>query len=174
QKERAAVTRSYLSSVTFVILIMLGSATSVLAQAPPPSTGATSATPEEPGLLPEPGPIARAIAYADRKLIRDGEPRDGFYPEFGNMITGSGWISIGPGYRHRVLNGRARIDASGAISWNLYRMAQVHFEFPHLANDHLLVGTQAIYQVLLRVNFFGIRNATSKSDRSRFRLKGTD
>ena len=168
------MTRSHLSLLVLVILLMLGSATPSLGQSQPPSTGATSATAEQPGLLPEPSAIARAIAYADRKMNRGGEPSDGFYPEFGNMITGSGWISVGPGYRHRVLNGRARIDASGAISWNLYRMAQVHFEFPHLANDHLMLGAQAIYQDLLRVNFFGIGNATPKSDRSGFRLKGTD
>src|SRR5207247_9101762 len=92
----------------------------------------------------------------------------------GNMSTGSERGPGGPRSRHRVLTGRARIDASGAISWNLYRMAQVHFEFPHLANDHLMLGAQAIYQDLLRVNFFGIGNATPKSDRSGFRLKGTD
>ena len=168
------MTRSHLSFVVLMIMLMVSSATPVRGQSQPPSTGATSATAEQPGLLPEPSAIAKAIAYADRKMNRGGEPRDGFYPEFGNMITGSGWISVGPGYRHRLFDGRARIDASGAFSWNLYRMAQVHFELPHLANDHVLLGTQVIYQDLLRVNFFGVGNATSKSDRSGFRLKGTD
>src|SRR5438128_11602141 len=113
---------------------MLGSATPSFGQTQPPSTGATSATAEQPGLLPEPSAIAKAIAYADRKMNRGGEPRDGFYPEFGNMITASGWASVGPGYRHRLFGGRARSDEPGAISWSLYRMAQVRREFPHLAH----------------------------------------
>ena len=164
------------SRLSFVALVLMLGATApaAFAQAQPPAAGATSPPVEPPGLLPEPSAITRAINYADSKMNRGGEPRDGFYPEFGNMITGSGWISVGPGYRHRLLGGRARFDVSGAISWNLYRMAQAHFELPHLANDHLLVGAQVIYQDMLRVNYFGLGNTSRKSDRSGFRLKGTD
>jgi hypothetical protein len=166
------VNRTHLRYAALAILLVLSSATRLFAQ--PPSPTAATPPPETPGLLPEPSAISKGIAYADRKLNRGGEPRDGFYPEFGNMITGSGWISVGPGYRHHVLNRQARIDASGAISWNLYRMAQVHFEFPYLAKNHLLLGAQAIYQDMLRVNYFGFGDATAKADRSGYRLKGTD
>jgi hypothetical protein len=100
----------------------------------------TDPSPSQSGLLPEPSFIAKVINRADSELNQSGEPKDGFYPELGNMITGSGWISAGPGYRHHLFNGQAVVHASAAVSWNFYKMAQGRFELPHLANDHLTVG----------------------------------
>src|SRR6266849_11041938 len=82
------------------------------------------------GLLAEPSFITKAINRADRELTQSGEPKDGFYPELGNMITGSGWISAGPGYRHQLAGGRAIVTASTAVSWKFYKMAQARFELP--------------------------------------------
>jgi hypothetical protein len=126
------------------------------------------------GLLNEPSFITKAINRADRELSQGGEPRDGFYPELGNMITGSGWISAGPGYRHHLLNGHAIVNVSSAVSWNFYKMAQGRIELPHLAKDHLTVGSQVIYQDMLQVNYFGLGNDSLKSNRSGYRLDETD
>ncbi len=157
-----------------LVLMLATTATAAFAQAQPPPAAEATPPAEQRGFFPEPGVITRALDFADSRMNRGGEPKDGFYPELGNMITGSGWISAGPGYRHRVLNGRALVDVSGAISWNLYRMAQGHFEFPHLANDRVLVGAHVIYQDLLRVNYFGLGDTSRESDRSGFRLNGVD
>lgn len=138
----------------------------------PPDTTDSSAS--QSGFLSEPSFMTRVIDRVDRELNQGGEPKDGFYPEFGNMITGSGWISAGPGYRHQLLNGQAFVNASAALSWNLYKMAQVRFELPHLAHDHLSVGAQTIYQDLLQVNYFGLGNDSLSSDRSGYRLDETD
>ena len=59
-----------------------------------------------------------------------GAPRDGFYVETGNMITGAGWISAVPGYRQAFMDGRARADISAAVLRNLYKVAQASFELP--------------------------------------------
>jgi hypothetical protein len=40
------------------------------------------------------------------------------------MVTGAGWISAGPGYRRHFFDGHAFVDASTAISWRAYKMAQ--------------------------------------------------
>src|SRR6516225_2075413 len=45
------------------------------------------------GLAPEPRAVTRAIDWADRVVNQTGKPRNGLYPELGNMITGAGWIS---------------------------------------------------------------------------------
>jgi hypothetical protein len=90
------------------------------------------------------------------------------------MITGSGWISAGPGYRHHLFNGQAIATVSAAVSWNFYKMAQGRFELPHLAQDHLTVGSQVIYQDMLQVNYFGLGNDSLKSNRSGYRLDETD
>jgi outer membrane protein assembly factor BamA len=118
--------------------------------------------------------MTNLLDRADRVLNQTGEPKDGFYPELGNMITGSGWISAGPGYRHHLLNDQAVINASAAVSWNVYKMGQVRFELPHLAHDKVLVGAQAIYQDMVRVNYFGLGNDSLESDRSGYRLDETD
>jgi hypothetical protein len=159
-----------------VLLLIFGVATSTvfaqdrtahLEETPGPSASQS-------GLLDEPRFITKAINRADRELNQSGELKDGFYPEFGNMITGSGWISAGPGYRHRLFDGHAIVNVSGAVSWNFYKMAQGRFELPHLAKDHLTVGSQVIYQDLLQVNYFGLGNDSLKSNRSGYRLDETD
>jgi hypothetical protein len=127
-----------------------------------------------PGLFAEPAVLRKLVNLTDGAVNLDGEGPDGLYPEFGNMITGAGWISAGPGYRRHVLDGRALVDASAALSWNLYRVAQARFELPHLANDRLSLGAQAMYQELLQVNYFGLGDASLKSQRSGYRFNNGD
>jgi hypothetical protein len=91
-----------------------------------------------PGLLGEPSILAKLAMSTDTGL--GGEPSDGLYVETGNMVSGEGWISAGPGYRRTVLDGHGRLDMSAAVSWNYYTIAQVAFELPHLAHDRLSVG----------------------------------
>jgi hypothetical protein len=126
------------------------------------------------GLFAEPEILRKVVNASDGALNVDGEGRDGAYPEFGNMITGAGWISAGPGYRRHVMDGRALVDASAALSWNLYKVAQARFELPHVADDRLSLGAQAMYQDLLRVNYFGLGGASLKSDRSGYRFNDAD
>src|SRR5262249_50847081 len=66
------------------------------------------------GLFTEPQLMTTAVDAAFGRFGDTGTPRNGFYAELSNMITGSGWLSIGPGYRHDVLNGKAFVDASAA------------------------------------------------------------
>jgi hypothetical protein len=162
--------------VCVVLLLIVGVTTpTALAQDRTPRLEETSApSASAAGLLTEPSFITKAINRADRELTQGGEPSDGFYPELGNMITGSGWVSAGPGYRHHLLNGHAIVNVSSAVSWNFYKMAQGRFELPHLAKDHLTVGSQVIYQDMLQVNYFGLGSDSLKSNRSGYRLDETD
>jgi Omp85 superfamily domain len=138
------------------------------------SASTSDAASAQEGLAPEPHAITRLIGRVDREVNQNGGPHDGFYPEFGNMITGSGWVSAGPGYRHQLFGGRALINGSAAVSWNLYKMAQVRFELPQLAHDHLSVGAQTMYQDMLQVDYFGLGNNSLQSNRSGYRLDETD
>lgn len=124
-----------------------------------------------PGLLREPSILAK-LATSD--TLTGVEARDGFFVDTGNMITGEGWISAGPGYRRNVLEGRGRIDTSTVVSWNLYQSAQFSFEFPHLMHDCFSLGIQARYQDVLQVRYFGPGNGSSKSDESAYRLTNSD
>jgi len=126
------------------------------------------------GLIGEPALLKKLMNASDGSLANDAEPKDGPYAQLGNMITGAGWISAGPGYRLHLLNGRAIVDASAAISWNVYKVAQTRFEFPHLAHDRLAVGAQAMYQDLVQVDYFGTGPDSLKSDQSAYRFNNYD
>jgi outer membrane protein assembly factor BamA len=126
------------------------------------------------GFFAEPALLKKLANSSDANVNGDGDARDGPYSEFGNMITGAGWISAGPGFRHHVLDGRAFVDASAAVSWNLYKSVQGRFELPHLGQDRFSLGAQASYQDLLQIEYFGLGNDSLKADRSAYRLNNLD
>jgi hypothetical protein len=130
---------------------------------------------DPPGLWPEPRRIGEGIAFVARRIGEsDGMPRDGFYPEFGHMITGAGWISLGPGYRHQLLNRQALVDTSAALSWRGYKMAQARAELPYLAGNRLALASQVTWQDLTQVNYFGPGIDSPLSQRTNYRLRYTD
>jgi hypothetical protein len=127
------------------------------------------------GLVAEPPPLLKKLMNAsDGVMTYDAEPKDGLYAELGDMITGAGWISAGPGYRFHVLNKRAFVDASAAVSWNIYKVAQTRFEFPHLAHDRLVVGAQAMYQDVVQVDYFGTGPDSLEAGESAYRFNNYD
>lgn len=135
----------------------------------PPGLG--PATPPE-GFLPEPRFIGRAIKLVNNRTLGDnGRQANGFYPEFANMITGSGWVSVGPGYRHWLFGDRAIVEASTAVSWRSYKMAQARFELTRLAHSRLAVGSQVRWQDLTQVTYFGQGAESSEGNRSEYRMK---
>jgi hypothetical protein len=152
----------------------LGAAPVVLAQRAAPEPDPRTVVEPQLGTLPEPDVITKAVDSFDRRVGRRSEPKDGFYVELGNMITGAGWISAGPGYRRHVLNDKAMVSFSGAMSVRYYRMAQATLEFPHLAANHLRFGIQDLYRDALQVNYFGLGNDSSLAARSGYRLQYND
>jgi outer membrane protein assembly factor BamA len=126
------------------------------------------------GLLKEPTVITKAINLFDRRAGTSREPKDGFYPELDNMITGAGWLSAGPGYRAHVFSDNAIVSASAALSVRLYEMAQAGINFPHLASDHINFGAQTLYRDAAQVNYFGLGNSSLEVNRSGYRLKTSD
>jgi hypothetical protein len=139
-------------------------------EAPPPPP-----THEKSALFAEPAPMTFVLDFAGGFLgDGNGEEKEGFYPAVGRIVTGAGWISIGPGYRLRVLDDRAVIDTSAAVSWRAYKQAQTRFEFPNLANSRIAVGTQVVWQDLTQLHYFGVGPQSSSDSRSEYRLKTTD
>lgn len=154
-------------------VLFLGAAGSVYAQETPGTP--PEPPPQAPGYLQEPPIVGQAIEYAGDKLSPSpGMPGDGFYPEFGYMITGSGWISAGPGYHHKFADSRGLADASAAISWRAYKIAQARVEYHAIGGDTLTVGAQGIWQDLTQVHFYGIGADSLKSNGSAYRMKDVD
>ena len=174
--------------VLAVVLLLLP-ATRALAQtdpaatpAPPPAAGASSSQsavtlpPLAPdGFFKEPVYLGAGVDLLIDKLGNgQKEPKSGFYPEFSNMITGSGWVSVGPGYRQYWRNDHLMLDTSAAVSWHFYKMGQARIEGRELADGHLTVGTQAMWQDQTQVNFFGVGPDVLNSDKTQYRLQSLD
>ena len=127
------------------------------------------------GFFDEPGILAKWVSLADHYVgVTPLTPKNGFYPDFGNMITGAGWISAGPGYRQQFLDGHALVDGSAAVSWRAYKMAQARVQFMKLAGDRLTVGSEGRWQDSTQVEYFGIGADSVKDSHSEYRLKNTD
>jgi hypothetical protein len=129
---------------------------------------------EPEGFFGEPQLVGRAIQFATRTLGDGAQSNNGFYPEFSNMVTGSGWISVGPGYRQWLFNDRAVVEGSAAISWRSYKMAQTRFEFTKLAHSRVSAGAQVMWQDATQVTYFGVGPDTTAATRSEYRLTSTD
>jgi surface antigen Omp85-like protein len=138
--------------------------------APPVTATTTPIT----GLFKEPELLTSGLNYALKKFDTDDlRNKSGFYLELSNMITGSGWVSAGPGYRHWVMGDKAFYDASAAVSWHLYTMAQTRFEAPDLTKYHIQLGVQSMYQDQTQINFFGV-GPSSPNVQTQYRLRSTD
>ena len=121
----------------------------------------------------KPGVLARTFSWAQTKIDRRATSTEGFYPQFGGMIPGAG-MSAGGGYRHRLANTGAVVDASAAISWRGYRTMQSQIAWPRLLNDRLAFGAKLQYQDFTHINFFGVGNDSLKTQRTDYRLRTVD
>jgi Omp85 superfamily domain len=162
---------------TFVVTLLLiaGFAAGSAAQQAPTTTAPGKEPDLAPGLVPEPHAMSRAVDFAGHLLGGDdSSPKDGFYPDLGDMITGAGWISAGPGYRKHFLDGHLLVDGSAAISWRGYKDARARIELTDLGRNHATLGLRVHWQDLTQVNYFGVGADSLVSQRSEYRLRDTD
>ena len=137
---------------------------------------ARPAAQEPPSLFPDPAFLKRAIDVANRtiRLGDSGEAKSGLYPELSNMVPGSGWISGGAGYRHWFDDERLFVDGSAALSWRLFKMAQVRVEAPSIARSRVTLGAQFRWQDLTQLGYFGLGPDSAATARSEYRLHSTN
>jgi hypothetical protein len=110
--------------------------------------------------------------FADRQLGK-GDLTNGIYWDYGNMIPGAGWGSIGPGYRHWYGKDSMFVDASAAISVHGYKMGQARFELPSLIRSRFALGLQARWQDFGRVKYFGTGADTTEDMESMYAVDST-
>jgi hypothetical protein len=156
------------------ILVVMGWPATVVAQGTPTrSADGTVAAPT--AFFHEPRLLSEAISWLEGfDEGEDGPPNDGFYPELGHIITGAGWISIGPGYRTHAWGGRAAIDMSAALSWRAYKTAQGRIEFPRVGGDRLTIGSQVRWFDYTQVRYFGAGPDSLETAPTDYRVEATD
>ena len=154
---------SLLARAAAAIVIALATVAPVIAQDAPT------------GLLPEPSLITKAVERVSSfKRDEASAAKDGFYAHTGQMVTGAGWISLGPGYRRHLLGGHAVADVSTALSWRGYKTAQARIEWPSIADDHVVLGSQVRWSDLTQITYFGAGPDTLETQRSDYRLQTID
>jgi hypothetical protein len=179
---RSAVIPHSLRTVVIVTAVVLATGpVRARAQDTPPDPRGAAAPPaatasDNRGLFDEPRRLEKAMDFAVELSpgAEGGKAKNGFYPELGEMVTGAGWISAGPGYRHWLFNETALFTTSAAISWRAYKMAQARIEFPSLADDRLLLGTQVRWHDYTQVSYWGEGPDSLDTSRSQYRMKGTN
>ena len=125
---------------------------------------------EPDGYLAEPDLITRAAIFADRHF-GGNDLSNGLYIDFQNMVPSAGWISAGPGYRKWYSKDTMFADASAAVSWHGYKMAQARIELPKLIRSRLLLGAQGKLQDFNQITFYGNGPGAALSNESDYRLK---
>jgi hypothetical protein len=126
-------------------------------------------------LFDEPRVLAITMTFMDDVGGDEtAQPPDGFYPELGNMISGAGWISAGPGYRRHIFRGQTVVDMSAAVSWRTYKIAQGRLEFPHLANRRVAVGSRLFWRDFTQVRYFGAGSDSLETGASDFRIRASN
>jgi outer membrane protein assembly factor BamA len=135
-----------------------------------PAVPSSHAEPQ--GLIAEPSGITRAVLFADRHLGK-GDLTNGIYVDWGNMIPGAGWLSIGPGYKHWYAQDALFVDASASISVKSYRMAKARVEAPKFLNSRLALGAQALWHDFGRVDYFDVGPHTSRDQRTQYAIEST-
>ena len=127
---------------------------------------------EPQGFIPEPDPITRVVLFADRHFGK-GDLNNGFYFDFGKMVPGAGWLSVGPGYRQWFGKDAMLLDSSAGISWNGYRTAQARMVLPKLAKSRLALGAQVRWVDFGEIDYFGIGPDTLESAKTTFGVAAT-
>lgn len=123
------------------------------------------------GVFEEPQWLVRIIDVATRTVGDGSSDKTGVYLEQSQMITGAGWLSLGPGYRRWIDGDEVFVDVSTAMSWRSYRMARGRLEFTKLARSRLALGAEARWQDLTQNTYFGRGPESNEADRSEYRLK---
>jgi Omp85 superfamily domain len=142
---------------------------------PDPAQAATpTPVPAVSSFLTQPRFLTNAVQRVIDRFGDNPRQKNGWYVELSNMITGSGFVSAGPGYRRYLFNKQAFVDGSAAVSWHLYNMAQLRFEAPDIGNHHFTLGTQGMWQDATQVNYWGIGPDTLDADQSQYQVRSFD
>ena len=119
-----------------------------------------------------PGTIEKALLWVERvDPIAKLTPHNGFFLEYGytNRPLGAG-TAISGGYRHDLVNRRARVELEGGISIRNYQLFRADVSMPYLFDERLEIGVEGSYRHDPQEDFYGLGPASRKEDRVSFLL----
>lgn len=87
---------------------------------------------------------------------------DGWYPRFGGMTRGSGFVA-GPGYRTHLLGNRVFVEMSAAVSTKVYKAADAHVRWAQALRDRLELWTDLRLEDYPQEDYFGIGRRSNRA-----------
>lgn len=117
-----------------------------------------------------PGRIERALLYMERENpLKKFAPRNGFFVQYGyaGKPIGSG-IGASAGFRHDLLDRRARVLADAGGTWRHYSIVRGDFSLPYLAHDRVELGVEVSDWHNPQEDFFGLGMGSREGDRVNF------
>jgi hypothetical protein len=147
-----------------------------------PTAGVVIATsPDQRTAVPQAAPpavddglVGKTKRYLkDKDIMERLSPRDGFYPRFGGLTTGSG-LAAGVGYRQHLFDDRLYTDVSGIISMKAYKAVDARARWLRFWGDRGEVWTNFRYADFPEEDFFGIGAAASEVTRTSYEIDSTD
>ncbi len=118
----------------------------------------------------QPNGLERAMHLFEDKAIFILD-REGFYPKFGTLTTGSGF-AYGLGFRDRDLfKHRGTLDVWAAGSILRYTAVEARFSFPRLAGRKLMVETWGGRRDYPQESYFGLGPDSNRDDESDYAIR---
>ncbi len=161
--------RRFAAIVTNLAFVLLCVPLTAAAQAPLPPPDDLN---EPQGFIAEPDVMTRVALFADRHMGK-GDLTNGWYVDYGKMIPGAGWLSVGPGYRKGFGEDAMLVDSSAGLSWNGYRTAQARIALPRFANSRLALGTQVRWVEFGQIDYWGVGPDTAETAKTQFGIEAT-
>lgn len=117
------------------------------------------------------GRIERIMLLVEERRIleRLAAERDGLYPRFGGLVTGSG-LALGPAYR-RHFGSDGVWDVSAAMSFKAYKVVEGRVRWPSFGDGMFTADAVARYLDYPQQRFFGLGVDSAKADKTSFRQR---
>lgn len=115
-----------------------------------------------------------AVQFKERKVLeRIAAGYNGLRFQMGDMATGSGFAA-GPQFSRRdLLDGRLRVELSGALSTHLWHKLRASVAAPRLAGGRLVLEAEAIRRDYRALEYYGMGAGARQGDRTAYRLRDT-
>jgi outer membrane protein assembly factor BamA len=116
----------------------------------------------------------KVLLYVEEnRIIERLTVADGFYPRIGGLTTGGGFAG-GVGYRKHLLDEKLFMNVSGALSTKAYKAFDAQLRLPLLWRDRVELWTNFGYRDFPQEDFYGLGNASSRSNRTNYAIESTD
>jgi hypothetical protein len=155
-------------------LVIALAASSAWAQAPAEPATDPAAPPERDATATDISTIDKAKRWAEEKRLLDRlSPREGIYPRFGGMTTGSGFAA-GAGYRKYLFDEQLFTDVSAALSTKLYKAFDARARWAQLWSGRVELWSDFSYRDYPEEDYFGPGVNSARDARTSYAIESTD